>query len=50
MTPTTMAEAVQEIDSLRAQLTFARKTCDELVTLVDSLRSERDTWRAASGQ
>jgi hypothetical protein len=45
-----MAEAVQEIDSLRAQLTFARKTCDELVALVDSLRSERDTWRTATGR
>jgi chromosome segregation ATPase len=38
MTPQTMPEALKRIDELQSQLAFARKTCDELVGLVDSLR------------
>lgn len=46
MTPQTMAEAIQQIDDLTDQLKFARKTLTDLMQLADSLRAERDTWRA----
>jgi hypothetical protein len=41
--PQTMAEAVKIIDSLRAELRSANAT-------IEILRSERNTWRTATGR
>ena len=49
MGPTTMAEAIREIDDLKQQLELTQKTCDELVRMVDAARTERDSWRARCG-
>lgn len=37
-----------QLQTARSQLKLANETCKELMRMVDSLRAERDTWRAAA--
>jgi hypothetical protein len=39
-----------EVSVLESRLKFAEDTSRELVRMVDSLRSERDEWRARASQ
>ena len=38
----------EQLVSAREQLKFAQDTCKDLMRMVDTLRAERDTWRAAA--
>lgn len=37
-----------QLQTARAQLKLADETAKELMRMVDTLRAERDTWRAAA--
>lgn len=41
-------KACEEIAALTSQIKLANETASELMRLVDAVRSERDTWRAAA--
>lgn len=43
-------QAADEIAELKKQLQFTQDTANELVKMVDAVRAERDTWRAAAGR
>lgn len=48
MTVQSIAEAVQQIDELTDELKRLRLTCVELSSVIEVLRAERDSWRAAA--
>lgn len=43
-------QAELKIADLESRLKFSDDTASELMRMVDGLRAERDTWRAAAGR
>lgn len=43
-------KAEQDLADAKAQLELSQSTAQELIRMVDGLRSERDSWRAAAGR
>lgn len=50
MTPTTMAEAVAQIDALKTAVAQLARDLATANDHIETLRAERDTWRSASGR